>query len=99
MDNMAKTQEELNVIKEEVETLNKKLAELTDEELKNIAGGVELEDDEMETSIDGDEALEKSIRKSSYDTIIQELRRREHYEKPSVKRTIRPGRIREKKCK
>lgn len=28
---MAKTQEELNALKEEVETLNKKLAELTDE--------------------------------------------------------------------
>ena len=94
-----KTQEELNIIKEEVEALNKKLAELTDEELKNIAGGVDLDDDEMETSIDGDEALEKSIRKSSYDTLIQELRRREHYEKPTVKRSSGHTRIRAKKCK
>ena len=31
---MAKTQEELNAIKEEVEALNEKLAELTAEELK-----------------------------------------------------------------
>ena len=34
-----KTKEELNVIKEEVETLNKKLAELTDEELEQYSGG------------------------------------------------------------
>ena len=36
---MAKTQEELNAIKEEVESMNKKLAELTDEELKQVTGG------------------------------------------------------------
>ena len=35
-----KTQEELNALKEEVETLNKKLAELTDEELASLSGGV-----------------------------------------------------------
>ena len=34
-----KTKEELNALKEEVETLNKKLAELTDEELEQISGG------------------------------------------------------------
>ena len=34
-----KTQEELNALKEEVETLNKKLAELTDEELAQVSGG------------------------------------------------------------
>ena len=37
---MAKTQEELNAIKKEIETLNNKLKELTDEELKQVAGGV-----------------------------------------------------------
>ena len=36
---MAKTQEELNIIKKEVETLNKKLAELTEEELALVVGG------------------------------------------------------------
>ena len=36
---MAKTKEELNALKEEVETLNKKLAELTDEELAQVCGG------------------------------------------------------------
>ena len=34
-----KTKEELNALKEEVETLNKKLAELTDEEIAQVAGG------------------------------------------------------------
>ena len=34
-----KTKEELNAIKEEVETLNKKLAELTEDELAQVTGG------------------------------------------------------------
>ena len=34
-----KTKEELNALKEEVETLNKKLVELTDEELAQVSGG------------------------------------------------------------
>ena len=37
-----KTKEELNALKEEVETLNKKLAELTDEELEQVSGGVDF---------------------------------------------------------
>ena len=37
-----KTQEELNELKEEVETLNKKLAELTDEEMEVLSGGASL---------------------------------------------------------
>ncbi len=36
---MSKTKEELNAIKEEVETLNEKLHELTDEELEQVTGG------------------------------------------------------------
>ena len=36
-----KTKEELNTLKEEVETLNKKLAELTEEELTQVSGGSE----------------------------------------------------------
>ena len=35
-----KTEEELNEIKEELEALNKKLAELTDEELAQVTGGL-----------------------------------------------------------
>ena len=34
-----KSKEELNALKEEVEALNKKLAELTDEELSEVTGG------------------------------------------------------------
>ena len=34
-----KTKEELNALKKEVETLNKKLAELTEEELVQVCGG------------------------------------------------------------
>lgn len=35
-----KTQEELNALKEEIKVLNKKFAELTDEELAQVTGGV-----------------------------------------------------------
>lgn len=35
-----KTKEELNAIKEEVETVNKKLAELSEEELAQVTGGI-----------------------------------------------------------
>ena len=34
-----KTKEELNALKNEVENLNKKLAELTEDELAQVAGG------------------------------------------------------------
>ena len=34
-----KTKEELNALKNEVEALNKKLAELSEEELKQVSGG------------------------------------------------------------
>ena len=37
-----KTTEELNALKEEVETLNKKFAELSEEELKQVAGGIKI---------------------------------------------------------
>ena len=36
---MAKTKEELNALKEEFETLNEKLRELTEEELAQVTGG------------------------------------------------------------
>ena len=37
-----KTQEELNALKKEIETLNEKLKELTEEELALVSGGVDL---------------------------------------------------------
>ena len=39
-----KTKEELIALKEEVETLNKKLAELTEEDLAQVSGGGEGDD-------------------------------------------------------
>ena len=39
-----KTKEELNALKEEVETVSRKLHELTDEELAQVSGGVERPD-------------------------------------------------------
>ena len=36
-----KTKEELNALKEELENMNKKLADLTEEELAQVAGGVQ----------------------------------------------------------
>ena len=36
---MSKTKEELNAIKEEVEAVNEKFAELTEEELAQVSGG------------------------------------------------------------
>ena len=38
-DNPMKTKEELNALKKEVETVNKKLHDLTDEELDQVSGG------------------------------------------------------------
>ena len=37
---MNKTENELNEIKEEIETLNQKLSELSEEELKEVTGGL-----------------------------------------------------------
>ena len=37
---MSKTKEELNKLKEEVEAVNEKLHELTDEELEQVTGGI-----------------------------------------------------------
>ena len=39
-----KSIEELNTLREEVKTLNKKLAELTDEELEQVSGGAYIKD-------------------------------------------------------
>ncbi|MDO4983509.1 MAG: bacteriocin [Eubacteriales bacterium] len=39
-----KNKEELTALKEEVETLNKKLEELTEEELAQVSGGVQSPD-------------------------------------------------------
>lgn len=41
---MAKTKEELDKIKKEVEELNNKLSELTQEELQQVSGGTNIWD-------------------------------------------------------
>ena len=51
--NVMKTPEELTAIKEEVEILGRKLAELTDDELAEVTGGMKvvvIDDDPEETS-------------------------------------------------
>lgn len=45
-----KTKEELNALKNEVETLNGKLAELSEDELKQIVGGMKIVVEEDEES-------------------------------------------------
>ena len=52
---MAKSQDELNAIKEEVKTLNKKIAELTEDELKQVCGGWKYDDIEVVLTPDGKE--------------------------------------------
>ena len=46
-----KSKEELITIKEEVETLNKKLTELTDKELEQVYGGLKLDPDRLREKI------------------------------------------------
>ena len=47
-----KTKEELNTIKEEVEALNNKLAELTDEELEQVNGGAKLDPERFRRKVE-----------------------------------------------
>ena len=47
-----KTKEELNEIKEEVETLNEKLHELTEEELAQVTGGAAAPSLVVDASVD-----------------------------------------------
>ena len=44
-----KTKENLNALKEEVVILNKKLAELSEEELKQVAGGFQTDPGKVST--------------------------------------------------
>ena len=47
-----KTQEELNTIKEDIETLNNKLNELTDKELEQVYGGLKLDPDRLRRKVE-----------------------------------------------
>ena len=44
-----KTKEELKALNEEVEAVNKKLAELSEEELKQVAGGFQTDPGKVST--------------------------------------------------
>ena len=54
-----KSKEELNALKEEVETLSRKLAELTEEELAQVTGGITNFLTAAGTNIDRDISFEK----------------------------------------
>ena len=47
-----KTKEELNAIKAEVETLNKKLAALSEEELEQVNGGLKLDPERLRKKVE-----------------------------------------------
>ena len=49
---MAKTQEELNALIEEVVTLNEKLKELTEEELVQVNGGINLDSEKFREKVE-----------------------------------------------
>ena len=78
-----KTAEELNALKEEVETLNKKLCELTEEELTQVTGGGEVRVRENESIED---ALKRFKRTTAREGVLLEQRHHDDYEKPSVRR-------------
>ena len=49
MKNTMQTEEELNKLKAEVGSINKKLAELSEEELKQVAGGFQTDPGKVST--------------------------------------------------
>ena len=64
-----KTPAELNALKEEVETLNKKLAELTEDELKLVSGGFDPFE-KLEGFFQGDDPFSPRLGKSSDNPFI-----------------------------
>ena len=55
-----KTPEELNALKNELETLNKKLTELTDEELVQVSGGAKAVQDDTQGKRKGQALIRES---------------------------------------
>ena len=55
-----KTKEELNALKEEVETVSRKLAELTDEELAQVSGGAKAVQDDTQGKRKGQALIRES---------------------------------------
>ena len=58
-----KTKEELNKLKEEVEAVNEKLAELTPEEIAQISGG-------LAPGVNGEPGVKRGIEQHGVDFII-----------------------------
>ena len=55
-----KTEEELNALKAEVEALNKKLHELTEEELAQVSGGAKAVQDDTQGKWKGQALIRES---------------------------------------
>ncbi len=66
-----KTKEELNALKEEVETLIKKLAELSEDELAQVSGGGSMKQKILPQNLDIEAAAYAA---PTADEIIEELR-------------------------
>ena len=66
-----KTKEELNALKEEVEPLNKKLADLNEDELAQVAGGLDADYDIVWNKT-GDE-VENPLEPGDYTATITSL--------------------------
>ena len=66
-----KTKEELTALKEEIKTLNKKLAELTEEELAQVSGGGSMKQKILPQNLDIEAAAYAA---PTADEIIEELR-------------------------
>ena len=66
-----KTEKELNAIKKEVEMLNEKMQELTDEELAQVTGGINLDSIKRGITIfDGEEGVPYASAPASRDAEI-----------------------------
>lgn len=88
---------------------DKNLQELKDEDLLGVAGGIGQDDEEEPEESDNfvglgmrnDESLESALRRfkrhTSRDGVLPEQRKREHYEKPSVKRKKKAEAARKRK--
>ena len=78
-----KTKEELNALKEEVEALSKKLAELSEDELKQVSGGLEFEpvkEDTLKGKYDNGEDRRRNL-VTEYPSVKNEVNIRLGYDK------------------
>ena len=62
-----KTKEELNALKQEVEAMNSRLRDLTDEELAQVAGGSDMEDRVIRGDYGNGEERAYNLRQAAYD--------------------------------